>query len=267
VAATGTFVQVSSPPVIDPPVDVRLDPEVVRDAGFGGGRATVTVDNRGGRRPRRVTVTGYDPERVVRLTFEPAELEVPAGGWAQVAVRMSSPRPEAGSEDRRPFTVAVHDGTTVVERTGTVVHGAGDPRPALRIALVVLGAGLMVLGAFLPWLRGNPLTGVQWTFDQFVLATTVNDGLVLKAPASTELFTSAGFLILVLAALVLLGLTGPKGRLIRLAALLCALAAGAFVVSFAMLRDGGQSAMPDLGLLAVGAGAVLAFAGSLIRSR
>ena len=130
---------------------------------------------------------------------------------------------------------------------------------------MVLGAALMVLGAFLPWLRGAPLTGVQWTFDQFVLATTIDDGLVLRAPNGTEIFTSVGFVVLVLAALVLLGLTGPKGRLIRLAAVLCALVAAGFVVAFAVLRDGGLSAMPAVGLFAVGAGAVLAFAGSLIR--
>jgi len=262
---TGTFVQLSTPPIVDPPVGLRLDPEVVQDSGFGGGRTTLTIDNRAGRLPKRVSVSGYDPERVVRLAFQPDRLEVPSGGWAHVGVRVSSPRPEAGAEDRRPFTVAVNDGTTVVERAGTVVHGAGDPRPALRIGLVVLGAALMALGAFLPWLRGAPLTGVQWTFDQFVLATTIDDGLVLRAPNGTAFFTSAGFLVLILAALVLLGLTGPKGRLIRLAAVLCVLVAVGFVVSFAILRDGGLSAMPDLGLFAVGAGAVLAFAGSLIR--
>jgi len=262
---TGTFVQLSTPPIVDPPGGLRLDPEVVQDAGFGGGRTTLTIDNRSGRLARRVSVAGYDPERVVRLTFQPAQMEIPPGGWAQVAVRVSSPRPESGSEDRRPFTITVNDGATVVERAGTVVHGAGDPRPALRIGLVVLGAGLMVLGAFLPWLRGAPLTGVQWTFDQFVLATTIDDGLVLQAPNGTEFFTSAGFLVIVLAGLVLLGLTGSKGRLIRLAALLCALVVVGFVVAFAMLRDGGLSAMPDVGLFAVAGGAVLAFAGSLIR--
>jgi hypothetical protein len=266
-SVTGTFVQLSTPPIVDPPVGLRLDPEVVQDSGFGGGRTTLTIDNRAGRLARRVSVSGYDPERAVRLTFQPAHLEVPPGGWVQVGVRVSSPRPEAGAEDRRPFTVTVNDGATVVESSGTVVHGAGDPRPVLRIGLVVLGAALMVLGAFLPWLRGAPLTGVQWTFDQFVLATTIDDGLVLRAPNGAEFFTSIGFLVTLLAALVLLGLTGPKGRLIRLAALLCALAAAGFVVAFVMLRDGGLSAMPDLGLFAVGAGAVLAFAGSLIGRR
>ncbi len=264
-SVTGTFVQLSTPPIVDPPVGLRLDPEVVQDSGFGGGRTTLTIDNRAGRLARRVSVSGYDPERVVRLAFEPAQLELPPGGWAQVAVRVSSPRPEAGAEDRRPFTVTVNDGATVVESSGTVVHGAGDPRPAMRIGLVVLGAALMVLGAFLPWLRGAPLTGVQWTFDQFVLATTIDDGLVLRAPNGTDFFTSVGFLVIVLAALVLLGLTGPKGRLIRLAAVLCVLVAAGFVVGFAVLREGGLSAMPDLGLFAVVGGAVLAFAGSLIR--
>ena len=238
-SVSGTFVQLSTPPIVDPPVGLRLDPEVVQDSGFGGGRTTLTIDNRAGRLPSGsrspvTTRSGWSGS-----TFQPDRLEVPPGGWAQVGVRVSSPRPEAGAEDRRPFTVTVNDGTNVVERAGTVVHGAGDPRPALRIGLVVLGAALMVLGAFLPWLRGAPLTGVQWTFDQFVLATTIDDGLVLRAPNGTEFFTSVGFLVLVLAALVLLGLTGPRGRLIRLAAVLCALVAVGFVVSFAILRDGG----------------------------
>jgi len=134
-SVTGTFVQLSTPPIVDPPVGLRLDPEVVQDSGFGGGRTTLTIDNRAGRLARRVSVSGYDPERVVRLAFEPAQLELPPGGWAQVAVRVSSPRPEAGAEDRRPFTVTglsidLGGGTEVITlASATCATPAAKPKP------------------------------------------------------------------------------------------------------------------------------------------
>ncbi len=268
----GSFVQSSSPAVVDPPVQLRLDPEVVRISGFGGGSSTLTIDHRSGRLPTRIALSAHDPERLLRVDFQPPVVDIAPGSWAYVQLRVSSPRPEGGHEVTRPFTVVASDHDSSVERTGTVVHTAGDPRPWVRVSLVVLGAALMVAGVFLPWLVGTAfnLTGAEWTVQRFIAYSTINASLDFSVVRPLpDFLTSGGLVITLLAALMLFGLTGSKGRLIRLAAVLGLLAISAFVLAFHLFRrpDLQGSGMPAVGAILIALGCILAFAGSLVRKR
>ena len=249
---------------------LRLDPEVVRIAGFGTGATTLSIDNRGGRLPTRVALSAHDPERLLRIDFQPPVVDIAPGSWAYVRLRVSSPRPDGGQEVSRPFTVVASDNDSSVERNGTVVHTAGDPRPWVRVSLVVLGAALMVAGVFLPWLVGFDQTGAQWTVERFVAYSTINASLDFGAVRPLpEFLTSGGLVIILLAALTLFGLTGSKGRLIRLATVLGLLAISAFVLAFHLLRrpDLPGSGMPAIGAILIALGCVIAFIGSLVRKR
>ena len=272
--ATGQFVQNSSALVVDPPVGLRLDPEVIRIEGFGNGQTTVAIDNRGGRNPARIALTGFDPERVLRWEFTPPVVDVPPGGWAYARATVGSPRPEGGQQVTRPFTVVASDHDSSVERSGTVVHTAGDPRPWIRVALVVLGAVLMMAGVFTQWLRGGSpeldLTGAQWTAQRFIAYTTLNSEVTFEPGRPIpEFLTSAGLVITILAVLMLFGLTGTSGRLTRFAALLAVLAVAAFVIAFALLRQPEVvgSGAPSVGIFLIVVGAVVGFFGSLVRRR
>ena len=74
-----------------------------------------------------MTLTGRDPEGLVRFFFSPASLEVPAGGTASAAVRVEAPRPEAGQQATRQLTVSAADGEDQVEST---VDLRADRRPS-----------------------------------------------------------------------------------------------------------------------------------------
>lgn len=270
VQIAGSFLQSSSPAVVDPPVQLRLDPEVVRISGSGAGRTTLSIDNRGGRLPTRVALSAHDPEGLLRVDFQPPVVDIAPGSWAYVQLRVTSPRPEGGQAASRPFVVVASDHDSSVECSGTVVHTAGDPRPWVRMSLVVLGAALMVAGVFLPWLVGFDQTGAQWTVERFIAYSSIdaslNFGTVRPLP---EFLTSGGLVITLLAALTLFGLTGSKGRLIRLATLLGLLAIIAFVLAFHLFRrsDLPGSGMPAIGAILIVLGCAIAFVGSLVRRR
>lgn len=138
------------------------------------------------------------------------------------------------------------------------------------MSLVVLGAALMVAGVFLPWLVGFDQTGAQWTVERFIAYSSIdaslNFGTVRPLP---EFLTSGGLVITLLAALTLFGLTGSKGRLIRLATLLGLLAIIAFVLAFHLFRrsDLPGSGMPAIGAILIVLGCAIAFVGSLVRRR
>ena len=73
------------------PLVLRLEPSIVRVKNDEAGRLRATVDNTDGNQPRRVALSGRDPEGVVRFFFSPGVIEVPAGGSAGAGIRVEGP--------------------------------------------------------------------------------------------------------------------------------------------------------------------------------
>jgi hypothetical protein len=276
VETAGTFVQSTSPPAPDEPMTVRLEPSIVRVRNSGTGVTTVYADNRGGSRPRQVRFTGHDPERVVRFAFAPPVIELAPGQVGAAQVQISAPRPEGGEEITRQFSVVASDGSRDTEATGSFAQETSDRRPMWRILLTVLGALLMIAGAFLTWNVGASLeipadvgaqvspdiTGLEWSLPAIDVASeaVVPGVLFIDLPNQVDPLVSAGAVIIVLAALALLGLTGSTGRLTRLAALVAAVALAAFVVAVGLQEGTGR---PGVGVFVIFAGCVIAFTGGL----
>ncbi len=91
--------------------------------------------------------------------------------------------------------------------------------------LTLSGAISMIAGAFGPWAGFSSLPGSKWSYLAYGDAIGV-DFLPLGADAQRfvpTLLISAGLVAILLGALAAFGLTGKKGRLTRVCAILCAL--------------------------------------------
>lgn len=266
VEAAGTFVQASSPATVDVPMALRLEPSLIRVRDRASGEARLVADNRGGSRPLRVSLAGRDPERIVAFSFTPAILDIPAWGTAAAQVRIHAPRPDGGQEATRHIAVSAWDGQRAAEATGNFVQTSSDRRPIARILLTLFGGLAMLVGAFAPWTANPRLRGVEWTY---LVYGQVIDVRVLPLSAEAQRFVpsiliSAGLVIIVLGALAILGLTGARGRLTRVMALLGAVFLTTFLV---VLWLGAGAGAPASGAVIVYAGCVAAFVGGILARR
>ena len=124
-----------------------------------------------------------------------------------------------------------------------------------RILFTLLGAGLMILGAFLDWFNGrlpDPEAATSGTAMSWSIFYAPN-----ADPSADAFFTSAGFVAIVLGALALLGLALSTGWLTRLAGALGIIAIVAYVITIYRLES-------DVSISEVGLGAWAVFAGGLI---
>ncbi|GAA1135876.1 zinc ribbon domain-containing protein [Ornithinicoccus hortensis] len=267
--ATATFLQSAAATVVDPPVTVRLDPRTVQVVNTSAGATSVVLDNRRGTRSQRVTLSAADDEGAVRFTISPTQLEVPAGLTATARLTMRAPRPDGGSEHAREITVTAWSGQDSVEARGRFVQTSPDRRPLTRATLTVLGSSGIAVGTALPWTRNPENTGHQWSF------TRVNDHLGIqddrlvatleevRVRDTVDAVVSGGSIALLLAVVVLFGLTGQTGRLTRVAALLCLV----FVLLLLTALNVQSSAGVGVGTVVVLLGCVTAFTGGLLARR
>jgi 2-iminobutanoate/2-iminopropanoate deaminase len=173
--AGGTFRQRTSAAAISA-IRLRIEPPNLRVHDATRGHMRVVADNRSGTRPARVWLTGTDHEGTAQIKFSAPHLDVLAGHEAVVDAEIRAPRPPAGTEHRRDFTITASDGQHEVAADATFAQTASDRRPRLRTLFTVLGGMVMILGAFLPWTTDPARrSGVQWT-----------------VPALTGLFNSPG---------------------------------------------------------------------------
>jgi hypothetical protein len=260
--ASGSFVQIANPIVA---VGLLVEPAVVR-VGGGTARFGLTIDNRGGSMPVRVSLVGTDPERVVAFDFTPPWVDVPAGGIASAGARVRAPRPERGAEVTRDLDFWADDGRQQVRAHGTLIDSRPSLRPLMRLLLTLAGVAAMVGGSFLDWTARPPLSAVEWTVPVFGQAIHepsifITDEVQRDVPS---IFFSAAIVSLLLAAVALFGLTGTTGRLTRIASVVGAV----FVVAFlATLHFRDASGMPGIGAIIVVAGCVAAFSGGLLARR
>ncbi len=128
VEATATFVQATSAIA---PLLVQLDPAVVRVRDSVSGTFEAIIDNRGGRRVRRVSLTGRDPERLVRFTFTPPSLDVLPDTIGRARIVVQAPPPDPGQDATRQLTISASDGGAPVEITGTFVQTTSVSAPVV----------------------------------------------------------------------------------------------------------------------------------------
>jgi phosphoglycerol transferase MdoB-like AlkP superfamily enzyme len=155
--------------------------------------------------------------------------------------------------------ILASDGRSEVQAEGSLIQSTPERRPLARVLLTVFGGLAMIIGVFLPWRMVSELSGVDLNADTFM--QVFNVGLNL---AGYERLISVGLAILVLAALMIFGLTGRSGRLSRWSALLAALLVIATFVTFAVA---GRDITPAPGAILVLAGCVAGYIGGLLARR
>jgi hypothetical protein len=148
-------------------------------------------------------------------------------------------------------TVEVHETAT----PDTVLVGPGPGAVVTRMLLTILGAAGMVVGAFLEWVGGEP--GTDLSYRVFFQPTPEGNPVFL---------TSAGFVVIAIAVVALLGLAG--NWITRLAG---ALGIAAFVLfAISVYRAERTSAFfesIDIGAWLVLAGSVVALIGGFAGTR
>jgi hypothetical protein len=124
--------------------------------------------------------------------------------------------------------------------------------PIARIALTVLGAAAMILGAVLAWFPADQGgVGTEGTAMSWSIFYSTED------PFGADFFASAGFVAIILGVLALLGLIPRSGWLTRIAGALGILAIVLYAISLYRVEDG-------LGIGEIGVGAWLVAAGGLV---
>lgn len=204
---TGSLVQTASTSPITT-ARLRLEPErvVVRNRRRGNFR--VTVDNVRGSLPLRVWLSGSDPEGAVRFTFTPAQLDVPPGNIGRSSLRVEASLPGSGREADRQIKVSASDGVGAVEAVGHYSQSMSEILPILRLVFTLLGGLLVVLGAMRPWFVNLPTYYIS-------LLPKLEE--MIKIPDETAKLVaisqpSGRALMLVLAAVMLLGILSPRGK-------------------------------------------------------
>ena len=232
----------------------RIRPERAR--GGGSARFNVPVRNLGNA-PLALTLRGEDADGEASFRFEPPRLQVPPGGEAHAAVTVSAPAPRSGGDRERRLTVFAEGAEQTLSGHAVFVQHPRVTRARVtgwRIVLGLLAVALIAGASFMKWagdLRGVCLHADSscLRYDAFA-ATYLN--VDVKPPDVSGLngliafFGSAGFVTLVLALLVLLGLR--RGTLAWFAGVLTAV----YVVVLLILGDD------------AGAGLFVALVGSLL---
>jgi hypothetical protein len=250
---TVTFAQATPRAAIEQ-AGLRLDPSVLRLGSRHRGQLTAVVDNRSGSQPVRLSLHGDDPENRLRFAISPATVVVEPGRQAAATVTITAPRAPTGQEVTLPFSVTATDGRTDTRAEGSVLQLTPSRRGLARVLVTLIGAAMMIMGALLPFVAEPFIEpdrqGIELSADVVAdeAGTPIPDGADL---AGAEDVVSVGLLLVILAVLAAFGLTGPGGKLTRVAALLGAVLGVGTVIGSVAVADGTGPAQ----------GAVLAFAG------
>jgi hypothetical protein len=143
---------------------------------------------------------------------------------------------------------------------GSLVQKAGDWRPLARILFTLIGAALMILGATRD-LATRP-EGIDLSATQ--IAAKFRFQLIDPFAGFAD-FVSVGAAVIVLAIVMAFGLTGPSGRLTRLAAFVAAALVAAVYITLMFAPN--VSAAPSGGAIVVILGCVLGYIGGLLVKR
>lgn len=264
---TVTLVQVGSRSPMES-LGFRLEPATLRLGGSRRGRLAARVDNRRGTNPAELRLSGADTENRLGFAFRPATLHVQPGETASAQVTVTAPRTPAGNEVTRAMTIVASDGRNDVRADGSVIQFSTSHRGLARVVLTVLGSMLIVLGALLPFFAVSDLRAVDLSVGRIADLLSA-EGLAQEldteqVPGDLEQLASVGLGLMVLAGIVLFGLTGTSGRLTRYAAVVAATVVIATLVGGTFL---GQASGPGEGTVVLLSGCILGYAGGFLARR
>lgn len=264
---TVTLVQVASRAPMEF-LELQLEPAVLRLGGKRRGQLTVTADNRRGARPVELRLRGADAEDLLGFAFRPAALHVGHGQQASAQVTVTAPRTPAGNEVTRAMRIVASDGRYDVRAEGSVIQFASSRRGLARVVLTVLGALFMFFGSLALQFVATGEHAVDLSVGRFA-GLLADAGYVrqldtAQVPGDLEQVASVGLVLMVLAGVVLFGLTGSSGRLTRYAAVLAAVVVVVTLVGWAALASAGPGVGAFIVLLC---GCVLAYAGGFLAGR
>ncbi|WP_127794452.1 hypothetical protein [Agromyces sp. LHK192] len=257
VEATGV-VELSSPPEPILTAAIRVEPPSQLIVNERQATFQVVIDNQRGLDPLAVRLDGASEDGAARLTFFPAELSAPPGGVVAARLVVDAPRPEAKESVLRRIRVSASDGVRSIETDATLTQAATDRRPVVSRILVIIGGLLVIIGAFMEWFAG---------FDAFLPSAQLIAELARSGVDVTNLSLlepAVRVLVLVLAALMLLGMIGTSGRLTRFSAVVIVLVTLGLLLFLAV-----AAFVPPLGLglVLIWLGAVLGFVGGVLAKR
>ncbi|RDI17188.1 hypothetical protein DEU38_12323 [Rhodococcus sp. AG1013] len=265
--ATGTFVQMTSPAPITT-ATIRLEPEEVHTHGRSG-RYRVVVDNSRGADWLHVTLTGSDPENAVRVRFDPNRFEIQPGHYSWGRMDVNADRPEGGADARRELRVEASDGRESVSTQGMFVQSTPDWKPIARILLTLLGGLLAVIGVFLPWMTAFPDYYIDLLLN-LVQRNPYGAGQTKESVGQTQDVVeysqpAARLAVLVLAGLMMFGVTGRDGKLTRVSGVLLIAAMVGYFVAMGVAT--GIVSAPMQGAVLVVAGGIVGYIGGLLAKR
>jgi hypothetical protein len=225
------------------------------------GTYQVVVENQGNA-PVVARLEATDPRQALILQVAPPALEVPPGARraARVLVQPRQ-RPVAGEPVAYPFRVVAQvgwDGPRAMD--AQFVHKPSLPaigRGWLRLLLTLLGALMMVVGAFATW--AGDVDGTDLTYEAYVEGVFEAD--VPSPPDGlSDTLVSVGLVAVICGLLAALGLATQTGKLTRVSAGVAAvlLVVFAFTVADADISIGSGVWVALLGAILALVGGVLA---------
>lgn len=169
-----------------------------------------------------------------------------------------------GATPGHSHDVAAAPSTEPATTTAAVDVGPSAGGLSARIVLTLVGAGAMILGAFLNWFNfpgeipaGADIpgtAGIEWNWS--ILYST-------EDPFDAGFFTSVGFVAIVLGLLALLGLALRTGWLTRLAGVLGIVMVILYAITLYRVPEG-EAGPGGFSIGQIGIGAWLVVAGGLI---
>lgn len=140
----------------------------------------------------------------------------------------------------------------VTERT----EGPAPGSLAARIGLTLLGAAGLIVGPLLDWISGGPSKGTEVELKIFYSTDVAGEA---------DFITSAGFVVLIVGLVAILGLALPRGWLSSLAGALGIVAYALFVIT--LFRAEGGFGDIGIGMWLILAGGLMALSGGFFGSR
>jgi len=248
VEATGTLELTSTPSPLRT-AELRMEPAVLNVGGSQHGVFRLLVDNRRGVRPLAVAWSGQSSDGTVNFRFLPPSTTVMPQSTGTVRVEVESPGPPPSQSKVSQLRITAADGQGMIETSATLVQSANDRRPLAKLLFVIIGALLMVIGAFMPWVDGD---------DYAQLADIIVNRNVSEVETAVAVAAHLAIVLLVVA--ILFGLSGKSGSLMRRSAVVAFLTSAGFAV-YAFVVD--DFVVLLVGLFVVWVGAVLVYIGGI----
>ncbi|WP_448811158.1 COG1470 family protein [Agromyces bauzanensis] len=253
-AEASGVLEISSSAAAITTAELHVEPPKLNIGTHRDGRFGVIVDNRRGAEPLHVTLSAQSEDGLARATFVPPALAIAAGAVGQAQMTVSGPHPPASQVIVRRLDVEATDGGQSLTTTAEFTQVGPDRRRPASRWLVIVGAILVAIGALSPWFDGYPpaLPFVEWIRELLSMSSFTVGAQVIEPPLR--------LLLLVLAVMMLFGLSG-KGGLTRKSAILVVLLTVGYLVFLAITDYVPSLAM---GLAIVWLGAVLGYIGGVL---